>query len=619
MAIETEEQFIAVVQKAESDAERNLQAYKIRLALFAALGYVVIFTVLILLLGLVGGMVAIALFSSSILLLLIKKKIIFVVLIAIWTFVKALWIKFDKPQGFQLKRADYPELFKEIDTLTDALNALKIHQVILNEDFNAAVTQSPKYGVLGGQQNTLFLGLELLLALSPQEMRSVLAHEFGHLSGNHSRFSGWIYRVRASWDRVMHAFGDNDSYGARLMRRFFNWYAPYFSAYSFALARNNEYEADAVSAELMSSSVAVQALINVHALSPHIDEKYWTSYFESASEIPEPTLAPYQGLSEFLHQSPISREELSERFKQALEVETHYADTHPSLNDRINALGAEAILPEPILSNAAQLFLGDKYQEVLTHFDTLWMDENKEKWNDRYQYVSNARQALKDYSDSNIADLDDNALWDFATWTGEFETEEAALPLYRAFLSRNTDSVGASYHIGRLLIAKEDEEALGHLRVAFNSPEAIGDAANWGYHYLKDRDRDDEADRWLEDARAADSVHQEAADERNSAMLGDTYFPPKIDDELLNKIQDDLAELKNVKSAWLAQKTVRHYPDQPVYIVAFKPKGFYRSDESVMKTIAAAIQTENDIFIVSTRGETRKLAKKVQKCGSKIL
>ena len=277
MAVLTEENFVELVQKAEKDAEQNINAYKIRLALFALLGYAVIFTVLVLLLALVGGIVAIALISSSLAILLIKKKLIFVILLAIWTFLKALWIKFDLPEGYILKRKEYPELFAEIDDITKALEPLKIHQVILDERLNAAVIQHPKFGVLGGQQNTLFLGLQLLLALSPQEMRSVLAHEFGHISGNHSSFSGWIYRIRLTWHRVMVTFESSNSVGAVLMRCFFEWYAPRFSAYSFALARNNEYEADKVSAKLTSPDIAAKALVNVHATAPYIEEKFWKS------------------------------------------------------------------------------------------------------------------------------------------------------------------------------------------------------------------------------------------------------------------------------------------------------------------------------------------------------
>ena len=138
-------------------------------------------------------------------------------------------------------------MYAEIDALRKQLKAIKIHEIILTDEFNAGIMQTPRLGVFGWYKNTLILGLQLLLALSPEQARAVLAHEFGHLSGNHSRLNGWIYRARTSWYRVMDAFDRTGGWGTGPMRKFFDWYAPYFNAYSFALARANEAAPDVAS------------------------------------------------------------------------------------------------------------------------------------------------------------------------------------------------------------------------------------------------------------------------------------------------------------------------------------------------------------------------------------
>ena len=619
MAVLTEESFVELVQKAEKDAEQNINAYKIRLALFALVGYAVIFTVLVLLLALVGGIIAIALISSSLAILLIKKKLIFVILLAIWTFLKALWIKFDPPEGYTLKRKEYPELFAEIDDLTKALDALKIHQVILDERLNAAVIQHPKFGVLGGQQNTLFLGLQLLLALSPQEMRSVLAHEFGHISGNHSSFSGWIYRIRLTWHRVMVTFESSGSVGALLMRCFFNWYAPRFSAYSFALARNNEYEADKVSAKLTSPDIAAKALVNVHATAPYIEEKFWNEYFKKAEDMPKPPHGPYEGLAKFLKNTPLTREELAERINKELEVKTHYSDTHPSLKDRVNAISSGDVMPDSFETNTAEIWLGKKYQYVLYRFDRSWMRENQENWKNRHEYVTHAKKTLEEFKDKPLDELSDEELWNFAGWTSEFNSDEAALPLYRSFQKRDPDSVGAAYCIGRTLISQKDEEALSHLMVAFNSPDTIEDAAQWGYHFLKQQGKDEEADNWWKEALTLNQVYQEAYAEREQVSPDDEYGQPVINDDLFDKIMMTLSEHRNAGSAWLAQKVLKHDNGDPVYVVTFRPKGFYWSFEEVMKKVAGTMKVDANVFVVSLWGDTSKLGKKIKRSGIKII
>ena len=44
----------------------------------------------------------------------------------------------------------------------------------------------------------------------------------------------------------------SESKGSFLFMPFLNWFVPYFSAFSFPLARANEYEADAISVRLTS-------------------------------------------------------------------------------------------------------------------------------------------------------------------------------------------------------------------------------------------------------------------------------------------------------------------------------------------------------------------------------
>ncbi len=215
MAIKTEDDFIQLVQRAERDAAERPRSYTVKLALLALLGYIVIFSVLALLLSLTAGLAIAAFFSTGLLLLLLKTKLIIAVVASIWILLRALWVKFTPPEGRILKRSDYPELFAEIDSLSQQLDALKIHEVILDDNLNAAVVQHPRLGILGWHKNYLILGYQLLLILSPEQMRAVISHEFGHLSGNHSRFNGWIYRIRQSWMRVMASFEQSHSWGAK--------------------------------------------------------------------------------------------------------------------------------------------------------------------------------------------------------------------------------------------------------------------------------------------------------------------------------------------------------------------------------------------------------------------
>jgi len=619
MAELSEQQFIELVQKSEAEAARNIKAYKTKLALFAILGYVVIFSVLIALALLVGGTIATALVSSSLFLLLIKKKFIILILVAIWTFLKALWVKFEAPSGYTLQQDQHPRLFQEIDELTKSLDALKIHQVILDNRLNAAVVQTPRFGLFGGQRNTLFLGIQLLLALSPQEMRSVLAHEFGHLSGNHSRFSGWIYRVRVTWQRVMEAFDQSNSFGAGLMRRFFDWYAPKFSAYSFALARNNEYDADQVAAELTSPTIAAKALVNIYTKAPFIEQEYWDTYFQKADELPAPPTPPFEGLAEFLKQSPISREKLLELLKQEMQTETHYADTHPALKDRVSSLTDLAVLPDKFDINAAEAWMGNAYQSILQDFDKEWLQNNKQRWQERYNYVAQAKQLLNESEGKNPDDLSDDELWELAQTTREFKGETIALPLFQHFHNRHPDSVGAGFYIGMILAKQENESALPYLRIAFANPNTIGDAARWGYHLLTELGKEQEADAWWQEARFQSEKHQALSEAQSRISVDDHFVSTKMPTALQTQLRDILAAHKHAGATWLAEKSLPYKDAEPVYVIAFRPKGIYFSFDAATESLQKAInEIDANIFVICLWGEHKDIAKKVRTGGTNI-
>lgn len=618
MTIKTEEDFINLVKTAEQQAEAYPKVYLVKLALFALLGYLVILLVLIALLGLAGGLVASALFSTGLFLLLIKKKLIIAVGLGIWVLLRALWVRFPPPQGYTLNRKDFPELFAELDTLSKQLHALKIHEVILDRNLNAAVVQHPRLGILGWHKNYLILGYQLLLTLSPEEMRSVLAHELGHLSANHSRFSGWIYRVRQTWNRIMSAFDGADSWGGRLMHRFFDWYSPRFAAYSFALARSNEYEADAIAAELTSPEIATRALVNVHATAPYVDQRYWDNYYSYADKLEQPPYAPFVGLTRFLRDNQLGRDEMIDRIKAEMAVETHYADTHPSLKDRVDALNAAPQLPVRPKINSAEAWLGKNYQKIMEDFDREWLNANGESWQQRYEYVTNARERLQEFSQAELDELSDEELWKYAYWTNEFESSDAAMPLFLAYQERHPDDPDPAFFIGIKLLNEDEPAGLEHLRLARKSASLIERAAHAGYNFLKRQGKDDEAEEWWQASIEQNEIFIAAHSERDSVTIKDTLVSPQIDEGLLEQLLTSLKRQKNVGKIWLAQKTVQYFPESPVYIIVVAPKGFSLSYGNLQRRVAENLEVEGDFFVVCKVGDTKALAKKVIKAGKRI-
>ena len=613
----TENEFIQLVQKAEQDAETNIKSYRGKLLLFAGLGYGVIFLILFSLVILIGGTLATAFVSSTLFLLLLKKKLIIVLALVVWILLKAVWVRFEAPTGYVLDKKGFPKLFTAIDELRQQLHSLPIHQVILTPELNAAVVQTPRLGIFGWQKNTLIIGLELLLILSAEEMRAVLAHELGHLSGNHSRFNAWIYRVRIMWQKVMDEFEHSQSFGAKLLQRFFYWYVPRFSAYSFALARNNEYEADAISVELTDKQTATRALVNVYASSPYIDEHYWHSYFKKADHMPEPDHAPYEGLVRFMADNKIAQTDMIARIKQAMADTTGYADTHPALKDRIDSIGGEPVLPEPARISAAREWFGEQYKRVLKELDNDWYANNKEGWRERYEYVTHSLGKLETYAAQDMTQLNDEDLWHFGLLNLEFKSDEEALPVFRYYKQRNPDDPDGAYMIGQILYRQNDDACLAEFEHAVQKDSLKVNACEYAYYYLLNHEREEEAEKWRVIAQQQIDINHAAQLERSEATVKDVYEAPELNDEI-NAISQQLMQHPKVKKLWVAKKVLQYYPESPVYLFAFTPRGFYLSYEGVQKSVAESLQYDGDVFVVVKGGDYRKLAKKVIKFGISI-
>lgn len=231
----TDEEFEALVYRLEARAAEEPVAYRLRVLAWAALAYAYVGGVLMLALGLAALLVG-ALFLAgrghgALLELVVKAGLPLGTLA--FAILRALWVRMDPPQGIALSAAEHPELFAAIERIRRHMQAPRAHRVLLTHDYNAAVVQHPRLGVLGWPRNFLILGLPLLQALSREQLEAVLAHEYGHLSGSHGKLGGWIYRTSVTIERLYRKMEAERHWASFVFLPFFRWYWPRFNASSF--------------------------------------------------------------------------------------------------------------------------------------------------------------------------------------------------------------------------------------------------------------------------------------------------------------------------------------------------------------------------------------------------
>lgn len=612
------EQIERLIEAAEMEVRQHPGLYNAKVAMLALLGYAVIFGMLFLLISIVGGIGWAALASTSLLILLVKKKIIFVIFAMIYVLVRALWVKFEKPTGYELKAKNCPALFAELKSLSQKLGAPPIHQVILTPEYNAGILQSPRLGIFGWHKNTLFLGLELLMSMTPEQARSVIAHELGHLSGKHSRFSGWIYRVRLSWQRIMEGLDQQDNFGADLMRRFFDWYAPTFAAYSFALARANEYSADEVAAKLTSKDDTAHALVNTYVVHDLLGEHYWQPFLKQADESAQPANSPYRQLMGFLKQHRFEASALENQIGRAMAHKTDHYDTHPALRDRLKALQCQVIAPEPVSQSAALRWLDKQLPAIIKDFDKEWLERNTSKWNERYQHVKQGRSKLVSLKAKPLQTLTAEELWELASLTEEFAPDEECLTLFELYSKKRPDDADAYFVMGRLLLVRNNEDGVEMMKQAIDKqPHLKLKACDWIIYYYRQVDNINAVKFWQQQAERQIDINRAADKEREVITKNDQFTKPDRQADFNDLFTKRIMNIKGIKRAWLAEKRMRYYPESKTYVLVYE-KGFFEKEAKLTEMIVSQLNTNSTCFVVQKQGEHSAIAKEVIKKGVEL-
>jgi len=400
------ERFRQIVERLEQESAGAPGAYRVKVMLLTILGFFVLSAVLAAAgLGvlLLFGLLALLAFQGGFLLLLVAKLGKFLILLAIpllYTLkstAQALLVRLPAPQGRRLTREEAPALFDALDDMRRRMRGPRFHHVLVVDDMNAAIVQRPMLGLFGWPRNYLLLGLPLLEGLSPEEAAAVVAHEYGHLAGSHGRFSAYIYRMRNTWATVQAYAEHFEGWVGKLVSPLLRWYVPYFNAYTFVLARSDEYRADAAAAELVGAAGAISALKRVNVLAGRHHEFMQTEY-GGVEHRPAPSPDLFlRWASEATHMPPAA--DIRQRLDIALDREGSVADTHPTLRRRLEALGhageATREPPAPLAGpSAATAWFGPLVAALRDEFQAQWVAGIAQAWKARYEETEEQREKL---------------------------------------------------------------------------------------------------------------------------------------------------------------------------------------------------------------------------------
>jgi Zn-dependent protease with chaperone function len=592
----------------EGMAREHPTRYRLNLAGLAALGYLYVFLVLAVLVG-----VGLFLLSRR------SGQMFVVGLCALFLGVqvlRSLWVRRVDAVGLTVTEADAPALFAAVERLRKGLGCRAPRRVLLTADCNAFV-DSTRWGRHAGP---MAIGLPLLLALSPEEVEAVLAHELGHVASTQGAFSLWIYRVHNTWARLGQFLGSAGPVNV-LLARFARWYFPRFAACAQVFARGFERHADREAARLTRPETLASALARIDVTDAWMNETFWPEVSRRARSEAEPAAGLFDRLAtELARQDP----EREGRLGRALALRTMYWDTHPSLAERVAALGVPAPALEPVPTSAAVVLLGPSLDRLSRATERAWFADVEDAFREHRKEIVVAEGQLREL-EARLSGAYPEDAWEHACLTEQVHGPAAAEPLYRKLLAEQPGDRRVQLALGAILLGRAASEGESLVREALADPWLAPPAYGMLFAYLSGAGRHDEAERMHRLAAAHQEELELAGPERSTLARNDVLQPHGLAPEEIERVRGQLQGRPDLVEAYLVRKEVRRFPEKPCFVLAFVPRTvWYRPTGpgfgmKLAGALVAEVRFREPLLVVSLH-EDRTLLKKVRRLeGGRIL
>ena len=452
--------------------------------------------------------------------------------------------------GTPVSRREGLALFAVLDELAGQMGAPRIDEVRLVDDFNAAAVEVAVRWQAWRRRRVLVLGIPLLALLGAGMVRAVVAHELGHFSRRHGRLGQWIYRTRANWTGYAEASLQSAAWFERGAAWFARWFAPRFSRLGFAYSQQCEFEADAYGAGIVGDVPMASALLAVTVFADRWEK---AARDRSSDLVSSQGTPPDTWLAE-MQQAVLGKPPQMEEWERLkAKVSEHY-DTHPSLGERIDALGlrAEQVLQACALADrpAGAEWLGD-WTSVVDGYNVRWRAGQAAHWRREHIRLRHQRRhldALRSRADVGMLR---------ARLELEHGDPQVASDLARRGLKDEAHAAQAGYLLGAVQLAAGDKAGIETLEACIGLDPA-----------------------WAAPARAlmarhADLLDGDSSRERNAVLLARAQerrarllhrlhhdvplgglAPAALDDAAWPVLHEVLSGMPGIAAAWCACATL---------------------------------------------------------------
>jgi Zn-dependent protease with chaperone function len=623
MATLTRARFEALVGDAQARALRDLPGFHREAALLTWTGHGLLAAALAVSVVVALGGIGLVIAHPS----AISVKIALVGLIfggsMLWAVAAAMFARHPAPEGRVIRPDEAPALFAAIAAARRAADGPPIHRVVLTPEFNAAMAQVPRFGVLGGFRNHLVLGLPLLDHLDPDEALSVVAHEIGHAGGGHGRSGSRMYRMRDAWARIAPAM-----HGSWILRwtvlPLWNLLWPRLSAWGFVMSRLQEHEADRAGVRV-AGPAAARALLRVAVAGRAVGERFWGALDRRMLAEEQPPASPTGDMAAAA--ASVAPDERRSWLAEAWREPTGFDDTHPCLRERVEAMGAALAEPpaERPGPSAADQWLGAALPGLRREIDGAWIAGGSAAWSARrteLRALAERRDRVAAQPPDGRSPADVDVLLQASELLGEPAGRRATA---ERLVAEHPRHAGARFVLGRQRLADGDRGGLDDLEEAVRmDPDFRAPASDAVLPWLRSRGLVEESSRWLAALDGFEAAEAAAQQERSVLPKTDRLRPPTMDPEAVARLHAALAVESGLDAAALVRVEVRHQAHRPWHVLVLTPRRWRFQRSATLAAIRDRVLTAwsagpaEGVLSVVMRPDARAIARKAERIDPRV-
>ena len=272
-----------------------------------------------------------------------------------------------KANRIEVNESECPDLYAMIREVAAATHCAMPKRIYLSPDVNACVFYDTSFwSIFFPVKKNLEIGLGLFDETSVEEVKAVIAHEFGHFSQKSMKIGSTVYITNTvlhnliytedSWDRIVDKWCMDDvgmfRFSAKITRSLTNvikrttvFVYKFVQKGYLKLSRYMEYDADNISFQCVGSDTAISAMCKIDTLS-YKDEMYrnlladlirenkiLTDYFKGKEIVYG--MLNYRDMPVFRHDEQLTKPISLFDVKSRIKVDDVWA-SHPSLEERMD-------------------------------------------------------------------------------------------------------------------------------------------------------------------------------------------------------------------------------------------------------------------------------------------